>query len=82
MRHRATRGAVSPPTPRKSRASLRLEAEVLEWCRGRACEQGGGRCRTMTDAALSCCNMSQQRSICLTSVATLRERIDWGATSS
>jgi BrnA antitoxin of type II toxin-antitoxin system len=82
MRHWATRGAVSPPTPRKSRASLRLDAEVLEWFRGQACKQGGGRCQTMTDAALSFCNMSQKRSICLKSVATPRESMDWGATSS
>ena len=82
MRHRATRGAVSPSTPRKSRASLRPDAEVLEWFRGQAREQGGGRCQTMSDAALSFCNMLQKRSIRLKSVAAPRESTDWGATSS
>jgi BrnA antitoxin of type II toxin-antitoxin system len=52
MRDQATRSALSPPIPLKSRVSLRLDAEVLEWFRGQAREQGGGQYQTMINAAL------------------------------
>ena len=84
MRHQATRGAVSPPIPRPSRASLRLETAALERCRGQAREGGGGRYQTMISAALpqQTINMVQPRSVGLKSVATSRGRTDGGATSS
>jgi uncharacterized protein (DUF4415 family) len=46
MCHQATRGAVPRPTPRRSRLSLRPDAEVLEWFRGRVRDHGGGHYQT------------------------------------
>jgi hypothetical protein len=84
MRHQATRGAVSPPIPRPSRASLRLEAAALERCRGQAREQGGGRYQTVISAAWprQTITMVQPRSIGLKSVAASRGSTDGGAASS
>ena len=41
MHDQATSGALPPPIPRKSRVSLRLDAEVLGWVRGQVREHGG-----------------------------------------
>ena len=49
MPDQVTHGALPPPIPRKSRVSLRLDAEVLEWFRGQVCEHGGGHYQRLKD---------------------------------
>ena len=46
------RGAVVPPEPGKSRITIRLDNEVLDWFRARADQQGGGNYQTMINQVL------------------------------
>ncbi len=46
------RGAVIPLPPGKERITIRLDADVLEWFRRQANEQGSGNYQTMINLAL------------------------------
>ncbi len=46
------RGAVIPLPPGKERITIRLDADVLEWFRRQANEQGGGNYQTLINQAL------------------------------
>lgn len=46
------RGAVVPPEPGKTRVTIRLDNEILEWFREKADSQGGGNYQTMINQAL------------------------------
>ncbi len=46
------RGAVIPLPPGKERITIRLDADLLEWFRRKANEQGGGNYQTMINLAL------------------------------
>jgi uncharacterized protein (DUF4415 family) len=46
------RGAVVPPEPGKSRITIRLDNEVLDWFRAKADMQGGGNYQTMINQVL------------------------------
>lgn len=46
------RGAVLPPSPGKARITLRLDADILEWFRSQADEQGSGNYQTKINQAL------------------------------
>jgi uncharacterized protein (DUF4415 family) len=46
------RGAVVPPEPGKSRITIRLDNEVLDWFRAKADRQGGGNYQTMINQVL------------------------------
>ena len=46
------RGAVFPPTSGKTRITIRLDDEILEWFRDAANAAGGGSYQTMLNAAL------------------------------
>jgi uncharacterized protein (DUF4415 family) len=46
------RGAVVQPEPGKSRITIRLDNEVLDWFRAKADEQGGGNYQTMINQVL------------------------------
>lgn len=46
------RGAVDPIPPGKSRITIRLDDEVIEWFRSRVEEAGGGNYQTLINAAL------------------------------
>ena len=46
------RGAVIPTEPGKTRITIRLDNEVLDWFRAKADSQGGGNYQTMINHAL------------------------------
>ncbi|NKB86612.1 MAG: CopG family transcriptional regulator [Acidobacteria bacterium] len=48
----AKRGAVIKTPPGKSRVTIRLDNEVLEWFRAKVHESGGGNYQTLINAAL------------------------------
>ncbi len=49
---KAKRGAVLPTPPGKTRITIRIDDDVLEWFRKRAHEAGGGNYQTMLNQAL------------------------------
>ena len=49
---RAQRGALDPVPPGKTRITIRLDDDVLDWFRGQADSAGGGNYQTMINAAL------------------------------
>lgn len=48
----ARRGALDPVPPGKTRITIRLDDDVLDWFRDRADQAGGGNYQTMINAAL------------------------------
>lgn len=46
------RGAILPTPPGKTRITIRIDNEILEWFRDEANEAGGGTYQTMINAAL------------------------------
>ncbi len=46
------RGAVLPTPPGKERITIRLDADILEWFRRQAEQQGGGNYQSMINQAL------------------------------
>ena len=49
---KARRGAVVPETPGKTRITIRIDDEILEWFKAKANSMGGGNYQTMINAAL------------------------------
>lgn len=49
---KAKRGAVLAPQPGKTRITIRLDEDVIEWFLGKADEAGGANYQTMINAAL------------------------------
>ncbi|MDA1088400.1 MAG: BrnA antitoxin family protein [Verrucomicrobia bacterium] len=49
---KARRGAVVPPSGNKTRITIRLDRDLVEWFKARAIEQGGGNYQTMLNDAL------------------------------
>ena len=49
---KAARGAVVPTAPGKTRITIRLDDDVLEWFRNRVDRAGGGNYQTAINAAL------------------------------
>jgi len=49
---RADRGAVVKPSPGKTRITIRLDTDVLNWFRGQVHEAGGGSYQTLINEAL------------------------------
>ena len=49
---KAKRGPVVPPTPGKTRITIRLDDDVLEWFRAQAHAAGGGNYQTRINDAL------------------------------
>jgi uncharacterized protein (DUF4415 family) len=47
-----TRGALDPLPPGKTRITIRLDDEVLDWFRDRVERAGGGNYQTLINAAL------------------------------
>jgi len=45
-------GAVVQPEPGKSRITIRIDNEVLDWFRAKADQQGGGNYQTMINQVL------------------------------
>jgi uncharacterized protein (DUF4415 family) len=49
---KAKRGAVAPAPPGKTRITIRIDDDVLEWFRTRAQQAGGGSYQTLINQAL------------------------------
>jgi uncharacterized protein (DUF4415 family) len=48
----AIRGPVVPPAPGKTRITIRLDNDVLDWFRAKVHAQGGGNYQTLINRAL------------------------------
>jgi uncharacterized protein (DUF4415 family) len=48
----AIRGPVVPPAPGKTRITIRLDTDVLDWFRAKVHAQGGGNYQTLINQAL------------------------------
>jgi uncharacterized protein (DUF4415 family) len=48
----AERGAVAPPLPGKTRITIRIDTDVLNWFRNQVREAGGGNYQTLINEAL------------------------------
>lgn len=46
------RGAVEPAAPGKTRITIRIDNEILDWFRNKVNEQGGGNYQTLMNQAL------------------------------
>ena len=46
------RGAVEPVAPGKTRITIRIDNEILDWFRSKVNEQGGGNYQTLMNQAL------------------------------
>ena len=49
---KARRGAVVPPSGNKTRITIRLDRDLVEWFKSKAEAQGGGSYQTMLNHAL------------------------------
>ena len=49
---RAKQATVAPPVKGKTRITIRIDGDVLQWFRTRAHEQGGGNYQTLINGAL------------------------------
>lgn len=49
---KAKRGAVLEPEPGKTRITIRIDDDILDWFRDQANQAGGGNYQTMLNAAL------------------------------
>ena len=58
---KAKRGALVPPTPGKTRITIRLDDEVLDWFREQANSAGGGNYQTRINDALRLYVREQQK---------------------
>ena len=58
---KAKRGALVPPTPGKTRITIRLDDEVLAWFRDQANSAGGGNYQTRINDALRLYVREQQK---------------------
>jgi uncharacterized protein (DUF4415 family) len=48
----AIRGPVVPPAPGKTRITIRVDSDVLDWFRAKVHAQGGGNYQTLINQAL------------------------------
>jgi uncharacterized protein (DUF4415 family) len=48
----ARRGAVAPPEPGKTRITIRIDTDTLDWFRNKVNESGGGNYQTLINQAL------------------------------
>ncbi len=49
---RAQQGAVTKPAPGKTRITIRIDTDVLDWFRQQVHDAGGGNYQTLINAAL------------------------------
>ena len=48
----ARRGVVVPPEPGKTRITIRIDTDILDWFRNQVTEAGGGNYQTLINQAL------------------------------
>lgn len=66
------RGPVVPPEKGKTRVTIRLDADVLEWFKAKVDAQGGGNYQTMINQALRS-HIKQERPVAEILREVLRE---------
>jgi len=60
---KARRGAVVPPSGNKTRITIRLDRDLVEWFKAKAQAQGGGNYQTMLNDALRAYTEHQDESL-------------------
>lgn len=60
---RAKRGPVVPPTPGKTRITIRIDDDVLDWFRHQVDAAGGGNYQTLMNEALRSAMLERKRPI-------------------
>ena len=60
---RAKRGPVVEPTPGKTRITIRIDDDILEWFRQQVNEAGGGNYQTLMNDALRSAMVERKRPI-------------------
>ena len=60
---KARRGAVVPPSGNKTRITIRLDRDLVEWFKSKAEAQGGGNYQTMLNDALRSFTEQQDQSL-------------------
>ena len=60
---KARRGAVVPPSGNKTRITIRLDRDLVEWFKSKAEAQGGGSYQTMLNHALRAFTEQQDQSL-------------------
>lgn len=60
---KAHRGAVVPPSGKKTRITIRLDRDLVEWFKSKAEAQGGGNYQTMLNDALRAYTEHQDASL-------------------
>lgn len=72
---RARRGPVLKAPPDKTRITIRIDNDILDWFRNRAHEAGGGSYQTMINDALRLVITSRSESLEATLRRVIREEI-------
>ncbi len=72
---KATRGAIVPLPPGKTRVTIRLDDEVLDWFRAEVNEAGGGNYQSLINQALRDFVQSQREPLEKTLRRVIREEL-------
>ncbi len=71
----AKRGAVVPPSPNKTRITIRIDTDILNWFREQVNAKGGGSYQTLINHALREHIANQQESWEITLRRVIREEL-------
>ena len=77
----AKRGAVVAPTPGKTRITIRIDDDILEWFRQQVDASGGGNYQTLMNEALRAAMQERKRPIETVLRKVVREELKRAATS-
>jgi uncharacterized protein (DUF4415 family) len=71
----AKRGAIVPPSPNKTRITIRIDTDILNWFREQVNAKGGGNYQTLINQALHEYIANQQESWEVTLRRVIREEL-------
>ena len=77
----AKRGPVVPPTPGKTRITIRIDDDILEWFRQQVDAAGGGNYQTLMNEALRSAMLERKRPIEAVLRKVVREELKRAGTS-
>jgi uncharacterized protein (DUF4415 family) len=77
----AKRGPVVPPTPGKTRITIRIDDDILEWFRQQVDAAGGGNYQTLMNDALRSAMQERKRPIETVLRKVVREELKRAGTS-
>ena len=77
----AKRGPVVPPTPGKTRITIRIDDDILEWFRQKVDAAGGGNYQTLMNEALRSAMQERKRPIETVLRKVVREELKRAGTS-